>query len=78
MTGSAGKEVFSTSLPEWFRPLYIGSSMWQTMGFNAIIFIAAGRYQPGLRGGNWDGATRFQRILRIDIHVDSAGDHSGC
>jgi putative aldouronate transport system permease protein len=30
-----------TSEAQYFRPLYIGSSIWQSMGFNAIIYIAA-------------------------------------
>lgn len=69
ITGLGGEEVFFTSLPEWFRPLYIGSSVWQTMGFNAIIFIAAlvGISPDYYEAAIVDGATRFQRILRIDI-----------
>lgn len=27
--------------PEYFRPMYIISEIWQTMGFNAIVYIAA-------------------------------------
>ena len=80
-----GKQViYFTSLPEWFRPLYIGSSIWQSMGFNAIIYIAAltgispDLYEAdeklGLHNSRnlyeaaiVDGATRFQRVLHIDI-----------
>ena len=76
ITGLGGEEVFFTSLPEWFRPLYIGSSVWQTMGFNAIIF-RAGRYQPGLlRGGN---CGRRHAVPAHPAHrhsADSADDHS--
>ncbi|MDR1766657.1 MAG: hypothetical protein LBR77_11430, partial [Lachnospiraceae bacterium] len=36
-----GTPTLFTSLPQWFRALYIGSNIWQTMGFNAVIFIAA-------------------------------------
>ncbi|MEE0729297.1 MAG: ABC transporter permease subunit, partial [Oscillospiraceae bacterium] len=52
-----------------FRPLYVGSSVWQSMGFNAIIFIAAlvGISPDYYEAAIMDGATRFQRILRIDI-----------
>ena len=39
--GAGGKAIMFTSLPEYFRKLFIGSNIWQTMGFNAIIFIAA-------------------------------------
>lgn len=64
-----GKEILFTSLPEWFRPLFIGSNIWQTMGFNAVIFIAAliGISPDYYEAATIDGATRFQRILYIDI-----------
>ena len=65
-----GKQViYFTSLPEWFRPLYIGSSIWQSMGFNAIIYIAAlTGISPDLyEAAIMDGASRFQRVLHIDI-----------
>lgn len=69
ITDFGGKEIFFTSLPEWFRPLYIGSSVWQSMGFNAIIYIAAlvGISPDYYEAAIVDGATRFQRILRIDL-----------
>lgn len=69
ITGLGGKEIFFTSLAEWFRPLFIGSSVWQTMGFSAIVFIAAlvGINPDYYEAAIVDGATRFQRILHIDI-----------
>ena len=69
ITDLGGKEIFFTSLPEWFRPLYVGSSVWQSMGFNAIIYIAAlvGISPDYYEAAIVDGATRFQRILRIDL-----------
>lgn len=69
VTSAGGKETLFTSLPEWFRTLFIGSNIWQTMGFNAVIFIAAltaispDYYEAAII----DGASRFQRILYIDI-----------
>ena len=64
-----GKEIMFTSVPEWFRPLYIGSSVWQTMGFNAIIYIAAlvGISPEYYEAAIIDGATKFQRVIHIDI-----------
>lgn len=69
ITSTGSKEIFFTSQPEWFRPLYIGSSVWQSMGFNAIIYIAAlvGISPEYYEAAIVDGATRFQRILRIDL-----------
>ncbi|SHO53241.1 ABC transporter permease [Anaerocolumna xylanovorans] len=67
--GSGGKGILFTSLPEWFRTLFIGSNIWQTMGFNAVIFIAAlTAISPDYyEAATIDGASRFQRILYIDI-----------
>ena len=58
-----------TSLPEYFRKLFIGSNIWQTMGFNAIIFIAAlTAISPEYyEAATMDGASRFQKILYIDL-----------
>jgi putative aldouronate transport system permease protein len=55
--------------PEYFRPIYIISNIWQGMGFSAIIYIAAltsispDYYEAAIV----DGATKFQRIIHIDI-----------
>ena len=69
VTSASGKETLFTSLPEWFRTLFIGSNIWQTMGFNAVIFIAAlTAISPDYyEAATIDGASRFQRILYIDI-----------
>ena len=66
---AGGKEILFTSLPEWFRTLFIGSNIWQTMGFNAVIFIAAlTAISPDYyEAATIDGASRFQRIMYIDI-----------
>ena len=69
VTSAGGKETLFTSLPEWFRTLFIGSNIWQTMGFNAVIFIAAltAISHDYYEAATIDGASRFQRILYIDI-----------
>lgn len=69
ITNAGGKAVLFTSLPEWFRTLFIGSNIWQTMGFNAVIFIAAlTAISPDYyEAATIDGASRFQRILYVDI-----------
>ena len=66
---AGGSETLFTSSPEWFRTLFIGSNIWQTMGFNAVIFIAAlTSISPDFyEAAKIDGASRFQRILYIDI-----------
>ncbi len=66
---TGGAPVYLTSRPEYFRMLYIISNIWQTMGFNAIVYIAAlsGISQDYYEAAIMDGATKFQRIRYIDI-----------
>lgn len=69
ITSTGGKEILFTSVPEWFRTLFIGTNIWQTMGFNAVIFIAAlTAISPDYyEAATIDGASRFQRVLYIDV-----------
>ena len=55
--------------PDWFRPLYIISGIWQGLGFSAIIYIAAlaGIDQELIEAACVDGAGRFRRIWHINI-----------
>lgn len=52
-----------------FRPLYVGSGVWQNMGWDAIIYIAAlAGVDPALHEAAMiDGANRMQRIWHINI-----------
>ncbi len=52
-----------------FRHLYVWSGLWQTAGYSSIIFIAAlSGVSPELQeAAIVDGATRFQRIIHVDI-----------
>ena len=61
--------IMFMSRPEWFRPLYIGSTVWQMMGFNAIIYIAAlaGISPDYYEAAIVDGASKFKRIIYIDL-----------
>lgn len=54
---------------EYFRPMYVFSNVWQNMGFNAIIYIAAlAAIDPSLyEAATIDGATRLQKIIYISI-----------
>ena len=55
--------------PDWFRPLYVGSSVWQNAGWDSIIYIAAlSGVDPQLHeSARLDGANRFQCIRHINI-----------
>lgn len=52
-----------------FRPIYIISDVWQHMGWESIIYVAAlSSIDPGMYdAATVDGANRFQRIRHIEI-----------
>jgi putative aldouronate transport system permease protein len=65
-----GEEPISFLLvPEWFKTLFVTSGVWQNMGWNSIIFIAAlAGIDPALyEAAMLDGASRFRRIISISI-----------
>lgn len=64
-----GEPVFFMGSPEWFRPLYIGSDIWQNAGFSMIVYLAAlTAIDPALHeAARVDGASKWQRIRHIDI-----------
>lgn len=53
----------------WFRSLYIGSSLWQGIGYNAIIYLAAlaGIDMEQYEAARIDGANRWQKIIYITL-----------
>ena len=55
--------------PAWFRPLYIGSGIWQSFGWNSIIYMAAlTSIDPQLyEAARIDGCNRWQEMLHITI-----------
>ena len=55
--------------PEYFRPIYIVTDIWQNMGWNAILYIAAlSGVDPQLyEAAEVDGAGRFQKMLHVTI-----------
>ena len=70
IVANLGGERFSYFLESSvFRPLYILSSNWQDFGWSAVIYIAAlSNVDPQQHeAAIMDGASRFQRILYVDI-----------
>jgi putative aldouronate transport system permease protein len=61
--------VFFFGQERYFRHLYVWSGIWQSMGFNSIIYISvlAGVSQEMHEAAIVDGATKFKRILYIDL-----------
>lgn len=50
-----------------FRPLFIGSSVWQQLGYGAIIYLAAltGVDLTLYEAADMDGATRWQKMKHV-------------
>ncbi|WP_238392418.1 ABC transporter permease [Paenibacillus antri] len=56
-------------LPEWFRTIYIGSGLWQSVGWNSIIFLAAlAGINPSLyEAAVIDGANRWKQLVHVTL-----------
>lgn len=61
--------VYFLTQPEWFRPIYIGSTTWKEAGFESIVYVAAiAGISPTLyESARVDGASRWQMIWRITL-----------
>ncbi|WP_235959275.1 ABC transporter permease [Paenibacillus silvestris] len=55
--------------PELFRPIYILSEIWQRIGWESIIYIAAlmGIDQEQYEAARMDGASRWKQIMYITL-----------
>ena len=64
-----GERIHFMAEPSWFRPLYIGSEIWQSAGWGSILYLAAlSGINPELHeAAIMDGANKFQRVWHIDI-----------
>lgn len=57
------------SLPQYFRSIFTVSQVWQTIGFNSIIFLAAlsGINQELYEAAKIDGATRMKQMWHVTL-----------
>ena len=62
-----GKPINFLAEPNWFRPIYIISGVWQSFGWESIIYIAAiSSIDPQLyEAATIDGANRWQMAWRV-------------
>ena len=70
LRGALGLErIIFFSQPQFFKPMVIGSDVWRSFGFNAIIYIAAlTRVNPDLyESAAIDGAGRWRRLINITL-----------
>ncbi len=61
--------IYFMVLPEYFRGVYTGMTLWQNAGFNAIVYIAAlvGIDPQLYEAAIVDGAGKWKRIVHVTI-----------
>lgn len=54
---------------DWFKSIYVWSGVWQNVGYNSILYLAAltGISQETQEAAQVDGANIWQRIWNVDI-----------
>jgi len=64
-----GERINFFAEPSIFKSLYVWSGVWQSMGFNSILYLAAlSGVDPALHeAATIDGASRIKRIWHIDL-----------
>lgn len=64
-----GEAFLFMASPEWFRPLFIGSGIWQSMGYSSILYLAAiAGVNPELyESAVLDGASRWKQVIHITL-----------
>jgi putative aldouronate transport system permease protein len=61
--------VYFLTKPEWFRPIFVGTGIWQEAGFQSIVYLAAiAGVSPTLyESAVVDGASRWQMMWKITV-----------
>ncbi len=55
--------------PEWFRTIYVGSGVWQQVGWGSILYLSAlsGIDQELYEAAKIDGASRWKQTLHVTL-----------
>jgi putative aldouronate transport system permease protein len=63
------EKIYFLTIPEYFRPIFIGSNIWKEAGFDSIVYLAAiAGINPALyESARMDGASRLQMIRYITL-----------
>lgn len=64
-----GEKTNFMAFPQYWSSIYVWSGIWQTLGWNSIIYFAAlASVSPELHeAATMDGASKFQRVLHVDL-----------
>jgi len=55
--------------PKWFRTIYVGSGIWQNLGWGSIVYLSAlTGINPNLyEAARIDGAGRFKQVIHVTL-----------
>jgi putative aldouronate transport system permease protein len=69
ITFLGGQRISFMTKPEWFRPVYTITDIWQGLGWGSIIYIAAiSGIDPGLyEAAVMDGAGRWRKMWHVTL-----------
>ncbi|PSK86333.1 carbohydrate ABC transporter membrane protein 1 (CUT1 family) [Limimaricola soesokkakensis] len=61
--------IYFLTKPEWFRPIFVGSGIWQEAGFQSIVYLAAiaGVNLSLYESAVVDGASRWQMMWKVTL-----------
>lgn len=64
-----GEAITFIALPQWFTTIFVVSGIWQGLGWNTILYLAAmSDISPDLyEAASLDGASRFQQTWHVTI-----------
>lgn len=64
-----GEKIYFLSKPQYFRPIYTIMNIWQGLGYNAVIYIAAitGIDVQLYEAASIDGANKFRQIIHVTL-----------
>ena len=69
ITSMGGESINFFMMPEWFRTLFVSSTIWQEFGWGSIIYLAAlSSVDSGLyEAARLDGAGRFRCMWHVTL-----------
>lgn len=64
-----GERINLLNFPKYFVPVYVGSEIWQGVGWGTIIYLAAlaGIDQEIYEAARVDGASKWQQVIHVTI-----------
>jgi putative aldouronate transport system permease protein len=56
-------------VPEWFRTIFVGSGIWQELGWGSIIYLSAlsAINEEFYEAARIDGASRWRQLIHITL-----------